>query len=119
MTVTRAPWGEHRILLQYGCLEDRAIKVKELVLRPGQKTSLQYHLNRTELLMTLNSGLRVELNDCVFNLKRFDCIRVFPGELHQLENTSDRDLVILEVQYGAETNENDIVRVRDPHSKER
>lgn len=115
MTVTKTPWGEYRTLLHYGALEGKSVKVKELVLRPGETTSYQYHLNRSEILIPLSNGLDVCFEDVVWSQPPFKPIIFYANEKHQLINCSDRNLVILEVQFGSETEESDIVRIDDPH----
>jgi mannose-6-phosphate isomerase-like protein (cupin superfamily) len=115
MTVTKTPWGEYRTLLHYGALEGKSVKVKELVLKPGQKTSYQFHTNRQEMLIPLNDGLVITWAEYQDQRPAFSCCYVEPKEEHQLVNMSDKNLVILEVQFGSETVESDITRIFDPH----
>jgi mannose-6-phosphate isomerase-like protein (cupin superfamily) len=115
MTVTRTPWGEFRTLLHYGALEGKSVKVKELVLKPGEKTSYQFHNNRQEMLIPLNDGLEIQFAEYFEARPAFSCCYVEPKEEHQLINTSESNLVILEIQFGSETEESDITRIFDPH----
>lgn len=94
-------------------------KVKELVVKPGQGISYQRHFKRSEVWF-VRSGKGVvkhskdaePLNNySLTDIYQDDIFIVKQGEWHQLYNESKDDLVIIEIQYGSETNEQDIERL--------
>lgn len=107
---TQRAWGWYRVL------DDKSgYKVKELVIEPGKRLSMQRHFLRSEhwyvlkgscLLMTeyMNSGEN-------FNLTQLTEGHIIPqGTWHQAVNQSDEPCHILEVQYGERCVEEDIER---------
>ncbi len=94
-------------------------KVKELVVKPGQGISYQRHGKRSEVWF-VKSGKGVVkhskdaeplLNYSLTDVYQHDIFVVKQGDWHQLYNESKDDLVIIEIQYGSETNEQDIERL--------
>lgn len=94
-------------------------KVKELVVKPGQGISYQRHNKRSEVWF-VRSGKGVVkhskdheplTNFALIDVYQHDIFVVKQGEWHQLYNESNEDLVIIEIQYGSETNEQDIERL--------
>jgi cytidyltransferase-like protein len=109
---TERAWGYYRVLH-----EVPGIKVKELTLNPGQSISMQYHDHRSEFwIVSEGQGSVYTMKlaqDPVFvdELRRHEHFWVDPGQWHQLRNTSDQALKIVEIQYGDRCNEEDIVRL--------
>ena len=94
-------------------------KVKELVVKPGQGISYQRHNKRSEVWF-VKSGKGVVkhskdaeplLHYSLTDVYQHDIFVVKQGDWHQLYNESKDDLVIIEIQYGSETNEQDIERL--------
>jgi cytidyltransferase-like protein len=94
-------------------------KVKELVVKPGQGISYQKHNKRSEVWF-VKSGKGVVKhskdpeplkNYALIDIYQHDIFVVKVGDWHQLYNESKDDLVIIEIQYGSETNEQDIERL--------
>lgn len=94
-------------------------KVKELVVKPGQGISYQRHNKRSEVWF-VKSGKGVVkhskdaeplLHYSLTDVYKHDIFVVKQGDWHQLYNESKDDLVIIEIQYGSETNEQDIERL--------
>ena len=109
---TERPWGYYRVLHN----ELNIVKVKELVVMPGKRLSMQRHDNRSEhwfiskgtaMVYTLNSSTDVELKG---EYVKFDNLHISRGEWHQLANESESPLKILEIQYGESCSEEDIER---------
>jgi cytidyltransferase-like protein len=109
---TERVWGYYRVLH-----EVPGIKVKELTLNPGQSISMQYHDHRSEFwIVSEGQGSVYTMKlarDPVFvdELRRHEHFWVDPGQWHQLRNTSDQALKIVEIQYGDRCDEDDIVRL--------
>ncbi len=112
-TETRV-WGKFADLYTTtGC------KVKELVVKPGQGISYQKHNKRSEVWFVKSGKGVVKHSKDAEPLKNYALIDIYQhdifvvkvGEWHQLYNESKDDLVIIEIQYGSETNEQDIERL--------
>ena len=101
-------WGHWEVLKNYPKI---GIKLKQLTVYPGKKTSLQRHFFRGEHWFVAEGQLK--LND-IFSQRVFSqhkYIHIPKGHWHQIENPSDTEnLVIIEVQYGEKCEETDIER---------
>lgn len=102
------PWGSYKNLkVSEGYL------VKEILLNPGAKLSLQYHNHRSEHWVVVEGLARVTNGDNVFELTVNQSTYIEAGALHRLENVGSELLNLIEVQIGAIISEEDIVRVED------
>ena len=107
-------WGEFSNLF-----EDEAVKVKELIIEPGQGISYQRHFKRSELWFVSKGVINVKHalanqspdNPIVHTLKTDDQIHIRVGDYHQAFNPFSEPCHIIEIQYGEETNEDDIERL--------
>ena len=95
--------------------ESNQAKVKRLVIKPLESISMQYHNKRSEFwfiekgigkLTTLIGGRE----ESVRVLDKHSMHHVEVGEWHRLTNITDEDLYVIEIQYGEECNEEDIIR---------
>ena len=96
-------WGYYRVIHEIG----KGIKVKELVIEPGQALSNQYHNKRNELWYVMKG--EVVMNGIV-QKEHGPAIVIPKGYWHLAQNVSDKPCHILECQYGEECIEDDIVR---------
>ena len=93
-------------------------KVKELVIKPNAGISFQRHFKRSEIWYVRSGEGFVKYS--VSNPNKADTIKLFKDDIfvvnkgmwHQLYNESHEDLIIIEIQYGTETNEDDIERLQ-------
>jgi cytidyltransferase-like protein len=109
---TERKWGYYRVLHADG----PATKVKELVVRPGKSLSLQKHSKRSEYWIVSYGTGRVMIGDDETNLqehtlKKHASVVIRAGQWHQLINDSTGELRIVEIQYGRNCIEEDIVRI--------
>jgi D-beta-D-heptose 7-phosphate kinase/D-beta-D-heptose 1-phosphate adenosyltransferase len=108
---TKRSWGYYRVLHTDG----PELKVKELVVNPKSSLSLQLHRHRSEHWIITNStatvkfGKRVDLLETRV-LNKYDEIHIPKEYLHQLVNTTESELRIVEIQYGDICIEEDIER---------
>jgi len=110
----RRVWGEFSNLF-----EDGVVKVKELVIEPGKGISYQRHFKRSEIWFVskgecvVKHGRDTDKPDehDVINLKTDEVIHIRVGDWHQIVNSSEEPCHIVEIQYGEETNEEDIERL--------
>jgi len=106
------PWGSFTVL------EDAAdCKVKRLTVKPGQVLSLQKHHRRSEHWTVVQGTAKVRIGDKEFLLERNQSAYIPMEALHRLENPTDADIHLIEVQCGDYFGEDDIVRVEDVYGR--
>lgn len=113
--ITERDWGYYKVVHN----ELNIVKVKELVVMPGQRLSMQRHFNRSEhwfitkgvaTVYTIGDNLEREL---IGEYKMFDNLHIDREEWHQLCNEEHTPLKIVEIQYGTDCSEDDIMRQSD------
>lgn len=96
-------WGYYRVIHNIG----KGVKVKELVIEPGQALSNQRHFKRSEMWYIMKGA-------CVVNGETFreheSAFVIKVGDWHKAENPFDEPCHVLECQYGEECIESDIER---------
>lgn len=108
---TVRPWGYYRVLH-----EVPGMKVKELTIDPDGALSMQRHGNRSEFWMISEGSCIVHSqmpNGYALpskTLNKHDEYKVPQGEWHQLVNPFPEPCKIVEIQYGEQCTEEDIVR---------
>ena len=106
------PWGSYTVL------EDADdCKVKRLVVKPGQILSLQLHHRRSEHWTVIRGTARVRVGEREFDLQPNEATWIPTGTLHRLENRTDGDLHLIEVQTGDYFGEDDIERYEDVYGR--
>jgi mannose-6-phosphate isomerase-like protein (cupin superfamily) len=113
LEVGHRPWGSYYVLI-----DEPNYKVKKLVVKPDKRLSLQRHQFRMEhwTVVSGQGDLEVHVGDEKNWVKPYG-----PGEyvfvplqaIHRISNTSEEELIIIEVQYGSYTGEDDIERFED------
>ncbi len=106
------PWGHFEVLA------DRPDhKVKRIVVEPGGCLSLQRHQRRAEhWYVVAGKGLAtIDRNACEVSCGK--AVDIPQGAAHRLENTSQDNLVIIEVQTGSYFGEDDIERLEDRYGR--
>jgi cytidyltransferase-like protein len=106
-------WGSFSNLFQ-----DEVVKVKELVIAPKSGISYQRHFKRNEIWYVSKGECHVKSSETtpeefvVRTMQAGDSPILIPQlSWHQVYNTTDHPCHIIEIQYGEETNENDIERL--------
>lgn len=115
------PWGHYRTMV----LTD-SFQVKEIVVNPGGKLSLQMHHHRAEHWVVVQGTAQVtqgEGHGDISKLRSFllseDESTYIPlGTVHRLENPGVIPLKLIEVQTGSYLGEDDIVRYNDKYGRE-
>ncbi len=102
------PWGNYTILD-----EDKGYKIKRIAVQPGKRLSLQKHYHRNEHWIVLSGCATVTVNENVFVVNPNESTYIKAGDIHRLENQGKLPLLIIEVQVGEYTGEDDIVRLED------
>lgn len=106
------PWGSFRILSQ-----NKGYKIKEIIVKPGQKLSLQMHHHRCEFWTVISGEAMVEINDVRKLMKPQESTFIPLQAKHRLENPGTVDMVMVEVQCGDYLGEDDIVRFDDIYGR--
>ena len=106
-TVNR-PWGTYSVLES-----TERYKMKRIVVKPGKRLSLQKHLHRSEHWVVVSGTATVTVGDRVFYVRPNESTYIPVGEVHRLQNEGRLPLVIVEIQVGEYTGEDDIIRMED------
>jgi mannose-6-phosphate isomerase len=106
------PWGSwHVIDVNDG------YKVKRIHVNPGCRLSYQTHQHRSEHWVVI-SGVATALIDGEITVAGpGQSVDVPTGAKHRLGNEGETELVIVEVQRGHYTGEDDIVRLEDDYGR--
>ncbi len=106
------PWGSYTVL------EDADdCKVKRLTVKPGHVLSLQLHHRRSEHWTVVAGTAKVRIGEDEFLLERNQSAYIPVDTVHRLENPTDRDIHLIEVQCGDYFGEDDIVRLEDRYGR--
>ncbi|HEX7915449.1 mannose-1-phosphate guanylyltransferase/mannose-6-phosphate isomerase [Rudaea sp.] len=106
------PWGSYTILE-----DEDDCKVKRLTVKPGEVLSLQLHHRRSEHWTVVQGTAKVRVGDKEFLLERNESCYIPVETLHRLENPTDADIHLIEVQCGDYFGEDDIVRLEDRYGR--
>jgi mannose-1-phosphate guanylyltransferase/mannose-6-phosphate isomerase len=111
-TRVHRPWG------YYESVDNGpGFQVKRLMVKPGQRLSLQLHHQRAEHWVVVSGTARVTRGDEVFDLEKNQSTYIPVETRHRLENAGTEPLLIVEVQSGAYLGEDDIVRFEDSYNR--
>ncbi|MFK7896463.1 MAG: mannose-1-phosphate guanylyltransferase/mannose-6-phosphate isomerase [Myxococcota bacterium] len=108
------PWGSYERVAD----GDR-FQVKQIVVKPGAKISLQMHHHRAEHWVVVQGTARVTKGEEEILLGENESTFIPLGVTHRLENPGEIDLTLIEVQSGSYLGEDDIVRFDDAYGRER
>lgn len=108
----RRPWGGYEVLHK----SDNYL-VKKLWINPRSSISLQYHQYRSEHWYIVSGLASVTLNKNELSLAVNQSIDIPIGVIHKLENKTDDELIVLEIQFGDLISELDIVRLEDMYGR--
>lgn len=111
-SIAYRPWGSYQVLV-----DTEQYKVKRIVVKPGGKLSLQKHYHRSEHWVVVSGTATVTLDQDEFLLRPNESTYIKMGQVHRLENKGKIDLVLVEVQVGEYTGEDDIVRMDDVYGR--
>jgi mannose-6-phosphate isomerase-like protein (cupin superfamily) len=106
------PWGEW-LVIDVG----PGYVAKRIIVRPGQRLSLQRHRHRDEHWVVVAGTAQVTRGDSVYELGVGETTRIARGETHRVANPGVQDVVFIEVQLGALLSEDDIERLEDAYGR--
>jgi len=106
------PWG------WYDSIESgKHFQVKRLHVNPGAKLSLQMHCKRAEHWVVVSGTATATNGEEILTLSEGDSTYIPLGVTHSLENKTNEQLEIIEVQSGVYLGEDDIVRFDDIYGR--
>ena len=94
-------------------------KIKRIHVNPGSRLSLQSHEHRSEHWVVIQGEATCEVDGVETRIERDQSISVPRGARHRLANHGSAELVIVEVQLGTYTGEDDIFRYEDDYASQR
>ncbi len=99
------PWGWYE-----GIDVGERFQVKRIMVKPGEKLSLQMHHHRAEHWVVVSGTARVTRDGVEELLAENESVYIPLGATHRLENPGRLPLHLIEVQSGSYLGEDDIVR---------
>jgi mannose-6-phosphate isomerase-like protein (cupin superfamily) len=92
-------------------------KVKRIHVMPGARLSYQTHSRRSEHWVVVSGRATCVIDGQVVTVEAGRTVDVPLGAKHRLGNDDSRELVVIEVQRGDYTGEDDIVRLDDDYGR--
>ncbi|MCP3672940.1 MAG: mannose-1-phosphate guanylyltransferase/mannose-6-phosphate isomerase, partial [Gammaproteobacteria bacterium] len=106
------PWG------YYDSIDAGSrFQVKRIVVKPGEKLSVQMHHHRAEHWIVVSGTASVTNGEKTFLVSENQSTYIPIGEIHALENPGAIPLEMIEVQSGSYLGEDDIVRFGDRYGR--
>jgi mannose-6-phosphate isomerase-like protein (cupin superfamily) len=112
MSRTERPWGRFETYMENG----NNITVKVITVDPGQRLSLQLHLQRKETWVCLQGPAYTEIDGRTRVLQEGEMIEVPLRAKHRLGAGPGRRVQVLEIAQGL-FNESDVVRLEDDYGR--
>lgn len=106
------PWGSYDSVD-----EGSRFKVKRIVVKPGEKLSLQMHHHRAEHWIVVKGTANVTIEKTQSLVTENQSVYIPIGSIHCLENPGKVLLELIEVQTGSYLGEDDIVRIQDRYGR--
>ncbi len=106
------PWGFYESLIN-----GERFQVKRIVVKPGERLSLQKHFHRAEHWVVVAGTALVVRDEATVMVRENESIYLPLGCVHRLENPGRIALELIEVQSGAYLGEDDIVRYEDTYGR--
>ncbi|MCW6509539.1 mannose-1-phosphate guanylyltransferase/mannose-6-phosphate isomerase [Lichenifustis flavocetrariae] len=106
------PWGYYQSIDRGG-----RYQVKRIVVKPGQRLSLQKHFHRAEHWIVVRGIAEVTVNETIKLVHENESIYLPIGCTHRMTNPGKIDLELIEVQTGSYLGEDDIIRIEDVYNR--
>ncbi|WP_448192679.1 mannose-1-phosphate guanylyltransferase/mannose-6-phosphate isomerase [Azospirillum sp. sgz301742] len=111
-TTAHRPWGSYR-----GVDRGSRFQVKRIVVKPGERLSLQMHHHRAEHWIVVEGTALVTRGEEQVFVYENQSVYIPMGTVHRLENPGKVSLHLIEVQSGGYLGEDDIVRFEDSYAR--
>ena len=112
--IEHRPWGSFEHLL-----DTDYCKVKEIIVKPNQRLSYQYHHKRSEAWVVVQGIATVTLDGKDINYSVGKIVDIPVGMKHRVRNDEKEDLIFIETQTGTYFGEDDIVRLEDDYGRQK
>jgi len=106
------PWGYYQSVD-----EGARYQVKRIVVKPGERLSLQKHFHRAEHWIVVQGIAEVTRNNELILVHENESIYLPIGSTHRMANPGKIDLELIEVQTGSYLGEDDIIRIQDVYNR--
>ena len=106
------PWGCYEVLDA-----DKGFLLKRITVNPHASLSLQLHEHRAEHWVVVSGTATVTIEDEITNLKPGKSCYIPLQTRHRLQNLTNEQLVVVEVQSGVYLSEDDIIRIEDKYGR--
>ncbi len=106
------PWGSWQVI----DVND-GYKIKRIHVNPRCRLSYQTHEHRSEHWVVIQGTATCTIDDAEVVAQAGESVDVVQGAKHRIANAHDVELVIVEVQLGGYTGEDDIVRLEDDYGR--
>ena len=106
------PWGNWKVLAA-----TESYTLKHIEVLPGERLSLQYHNYRSEHWVVVNGNGQATIGGDQISVERGSHIYVPRETKHRICNNGTEPLVFVELQFGSQLDEEDIVRIEDDYSR--
>ncbi|ALV25162.1 bifunctional mannose-6-phosphate isomerase / mannose-1-phosphate guanylyltransferase [Campylobacter iguaniorum] len=107
------PWGNYTVLEN-----TPGYKIKTIVVNPGKRLSLQKHFHRNEHWVVVSGSATVTVGNETRLVRPNESTYIKMGETHRLANDGKIPVVLIEVQVGEYTGEDDIIRIEDDFKRD-
>lgn len=104
------PWGYYNVLF-----ESETYKVKQIVVYPNHRLSLQKHKFRSEHWTCVKGKASVINDNKKQTLEPNESIYIEKESTHRIENNTTEPIEIIEVQCGSYLGEDDIIRIESDY----
>ncbi len=106
------PWGWYE-----GIDVGERFQVKRIMVKPGEKLSLQMHHHRAEHWVVVSGSAMITIDGETKLFTENESTYIPIGSTHRLENPGKLPLHLIEVQSGSYLGEDDIVRYEDTYGR--
>lgn len=106
------PWGWYE-----GIDVGERFQVKRIMVKPGEKLSLQMHHHRAEHWVVVSGSAMITVDNVTKLYTENESTYIPIGSTHRLENPGKLPLHLIEVQSGSYLGEDDIVRYEDTYGR--
>ena len=106
------PWGYYESLIK-----SSNFQVKSIIIKPGEKLSLQLHKKRAEHWVVVSGIALVTIDKKQIKLIENQSTYIPIGSKHRLANIGEDILHIIEIQSGNYLEEDDIIRFDDDYGR--
>lgn len=106
------PWGWYE-----GIDLGERFQVKRIMVKPGEKLSLQMHHHRAEHWVVVSGSAMITVDGITKLYTENESTYIPIGSTHRLENPGKLPLHLIEVQSGSYLGEDDIVRFEDTYGR--